>query len=238
MCNSPLHSPSYPSPFVPYECLGQTSLSVYFRPNREILQEWVKTTPYKLEENIAVAVVTDFSNCDKVSYMDFAIVVPVSYDGKRGGWYVFEYEDNDAAIAAGRELWGYPKKYASISLEQDGDTIIGKAERNDGLSIEVKGIPGEPEGIPEVIIYPHFNIRSIPNPDKSGVWRNQLIQRNTSSDFKLHSRQLLKGSIQFQGTQDNPLHLLGEGPILGAVYTSGDFYATETNGWGKIIKEW
>ncbi|MBG9451278.1 hypothetical protein ABE67_18775 [Cytobacillus firmus] len=238
MNNAPLHAPLYPSPFVPYECLEQKSLAVYFRPNRKILEEWVRTTPYKLEEEIAAVVATDFSSCDKLDFMDFSIIVPVSYEGKKGGWYVFEYENNDAAIAAGRELWGYPKKYASITLEEQGDRIIGKAQRKDGLLIEIAGEWEEEHDLGEITLTPHFNIRTIPNPDKPGVWKHQLIERNTAPDFKLLRRKTMKGSIKIEGTTENPVHLLDTGDVLGACFTEGDFFATEKNGWGKVIKEW
>ena len=43
---------------------------------------------------------------------------------------MFEYEDKDYSIAAGRELWGYPKKYAKINLVEHTDKYVATAVKN------------------------------------------------------------------------------------------------------------
>src|SRR5699024_11750381 len=79
-----------------------------------------------------------FSNTDKVSYMDCAFVVPIKYEDKLGGYYFYEYENDDRAIAAGRDLWGYPKKYADIELvEENGQYLDRKSTRLNSSHVSI-----------------------------------------------------------------------------------------------------
>ena len=49
------------------------------------------------------------------------------------GYYIpYIYVTNDAAMAAGRELLGAPRKMADISLESECDLIQGTLERTSG----------------------------------------------------------------------------------------------------------
>ena len=43
--------------------------------------------------------------------------------------------NTDIPLAAGREIWGYPKKFAHIALEKEGDLVIGIMERPKGNRI-------------------------------------------------------------------------------------------------------
>src|SRR5699024_11298573 len=110
----PIHSPAFPDPFVPYESPDYVSLYAIVEIDEHEVKRILAPTEFDYVNNYAVISITDFSNCNKIPYMDCAIVIPVQFEGKYGGYYIYEYENNDAAIAAGRELWGYPKKYADI----------------------------------------------------------------------------------------------------------------------------
>jgi len=52
-------------------------------------------------------------------------VIPVTYKGKPGSYVHSMFLDCHPPIAGGREIWGFPKKTASPTLEVDGDTLLG-----------------------------------------------------------------------------------------------------------------
>ena len=79
-------------------------------------------------------IVDDTVNCEFIrmpdstgfgNYTDFGQVVPVRFAGQTGGFVHSMYLNDEAPIAGGRELWGFPKKLASPSLEIDVDTLVG-----------------------------------------------------------------------------------------------------------------
>jgi len=59
------------------------------------------------------------------SYTESGQVIPVSLDGVKGSYTHAMYLDDHAPIAGGREIWGFPKKYAQPRLEIVQDTLIG-----------------------------------------------------------------------------------------------------------------
>ena len=102
--NMPMQAPLIPDPFVPYRCPDNATLSVFCRTDRAVLDDFLAPTPFEAAGDIIVAYAADFTRCDKIPFMDGGIIVPVIYEGTPGGYFLFEYEDNDAAIAAGRDL--------------------------------------------------------------------------------------------------------------------------------------
>jgi acetoacetate decarboxylase len=59
------------------------------------------------------------------SYTESGIVIPCRYEGEDVNFVSQMYLDDDPPIAAGREIWGFPKKYAHPALEVFKDTLTG-----------------------------------------------------------------------------------------------------------------
>ncbi|MBX9597783.1 MAG: acetoacetate decarboxylase [Burkholderiales bacterium] len=64
------------------------------------------------------------------SFTEAGQVIEVEFEGKEGTYSHMMFLDNLAPIAAGREIWGFPKKYANPKLEIDVDTIVGTLKYN------------------------------------------------------------------------------------------------------------
>jgi acetoacetate decarboxylase len=236
--NTPAHAPMFPDPFVPYESPDYVSLYAVAEVNEEEVRRILAFTPYEYVSNKVVISITDFSKCNKVPYMDAAIVVPVKYGDIYGGYYIYEYENNDAAIAAGRELWGYPKKYAKISLTEENNILTGKVEKNGNVFLQITGEKAEGlPGVEEPKTTPHLLMKTIPHPSGKPSTR-QIIERDTTSDFVLKEKRKVDVTLTVQSTEREPLELLKPLKILGGGLVKGDFYATEENGWGKILTEY
>ena len=58
-------------------------------------------------------------------YTESGQVIPVTFEGAPGGYVHAMYLNDDAPIAGGRELWGFPKKLASPSLSNEKDVLLG-----------------------------------------------------------------------------------------------------------------
>jgi acetoacetate decarboxylase len=59
---------------------------------------------------------------------------PKTKEEEVGVYFCYNYVDTDVAQAAGREIWGYPRKRAKISLDWKKDTLVAKTQR-DGVTI-------------------------------------------------------------------------------------------------------
>src|SRR5262252_2246064 len=59
------------------------------------------------------------------SYTESGMVIPCRLRGEEVNFVAQMYLDDDPPIAAGREIWGFPKKYAHPKLEIVKDTLTG-----------------------------------------------------------------------------------------------------------------
>jgi acetoacetate decarboxylase len=233
--NVPVHTPLFSDPFVPYHCPDNKTLSVYCKGDASALAGHLAPTPFELVSDIFLVYISDFTNCDKVGFMDAGIMLSVRYKGRIGGYVLYEYENDDGAMAAGRELWGYPKKFADIELRSDDTQAAGFVRRKGQKIFEVGADLTRPTHATELKLTPHFNVRPIAAPD-GGLLSRHIIERDTSSDFVTHTSVNSAGSAVLATSLQDPFHLLGSFEVLGANLTIGDFHATETNGWGKIVE--
>ena len=62
------------------------------------------------------------------SYTESGMVIPCRFEGEEMNFVAQMYLDDDPPIVAGREIWGFPKKYAHPKLEIVKDTLTGTLE--------------------------------------------------------------------------------------------------------------
>lgn len=119
----PITSPSYSKG--PYRFINREFMIITYKTEIEVLKAYVPE-PLKVEkplvkfEFIKMADSRGFGD-----YTEAGQVVPVSYKGKKGGYVHSMYLDNEAPISGGREIWGFPKKYAKPDLKVEKDTLVG-----------------------------------------------------------------------------------------------------------------
>ncbi|AYC32998.1 hypothetical protein D3880_11760 [Pseudomonas cavernae] len=234
--NMPLQAPLIPDPFVPYNCPGNRTLNVYCRTDRAVIDRFLQPTPFHSVGDTILVYISDFTNCAKLPFMDAGIVIPVAYEGRAGGYFLFEYEDEDAAIAAGRDLWGYPKKFGEVELIEEDGRIHGCVLRKGVRIMEISCDLQESATPVQLATTPHLNIHVQPGPDGK-ILSRRIIERDTSPDFQLTHSVSGHASATLSSLPSDPLAELGPMEVLGGTYIVGDFYATETNGWGRTIGE-
>jgi Acetoacetate decarboxylase (ADC) len=67
-----------------------------------------------------------YRECDLGPYMEVIISISVLHKGRAYGYIPAIYVDNDAALLAGRELGGYPKKMAQITMRNYGNLFLSQ----------------------------------------------------------------------------------------------------------------
>jgi acetoacetate decarboxylase len=55
-------------------------------------------------------------------YTETGQVTPVCFRGRKGGYTLCMFLNDEGPIAGGRELWGFPKKLANPKLQTEVDT--------------------------------------------------------------------------------------------------------------------
>lgn len=233
--NIPVQCPLIPDPFVPYHCPGNRTLYAVCRGARATQARYLKPTPFEPVGDLFLVAVSDFSNCDKVAYMDAAVVLPIAYKGQPGGNYLFEYENDDRAIAAGRDLWGYPKKYAAITMSPTAKRVRAAAVRHGTAILALEVDLSKPVAdLPQLKVTPHFNFHVLPRAEGPGWREARVIERDTSPDFELLSHKTGRARVTLKSLPGDPLGEMAPFVVLGGGLVVGNFHAQGKNGWGRV----
>ena len=119
----PLTNPAFPPG--PYRFVNREFFVVTYRTDPDALRAVV---PDPLQVTEAIVKYEFIRMPDSTGFGDYTEsgqVIPVSFQGAKGGYVHAMYLDDEAPIAGGRELWGFPKKLASPTLTVEKDTLLG-----------------------------------------------------------------------------------------------------------------
>ena len=165
----PLTSPAYPKG--PYRFVDREFLVITYRTDPQKLRA-VVPEPLEIDEPL---VKFEFIRMpDSTGFGDYTEsgqVIPVRLGKETGGYSHAMYLNDGPPIFGGRELWGFPKKYAQPSLQVDRDTLVGTLDygpvRIATGTMGFKHVAVEPGGVLEALAAPNFLLKIIPHVDGS-----------------------------------------------------------------------
>ncbi len=123
----PLASPSYPKG--PYRFIDRQYMIISYESDPEAIRAAV---PEPLTPDGSKQVLYEFIRMpDSTGFGDYTesgIVIPCSYQGQAVNFVAQMYLDCEPPISGGREIWGFPKKLADVSLKVNRDTLAGRLD--------------------------------------------------------------------------------------------------------------
>ncbi len=125
--------------------------------------------------------------------------------GKVEGFYCNSmFVDSDIAFAAGREIWGFPKKLAEMSVKKEGSKTTGLLRRN---KIDVMKITVDCQNvIQQLPDASTITLKQIFKPDGSGLELQEFIK--TKMEMKAVNIKAGSSTIEFQKSDSDPLYIL------------------------------
>jgi acetoacetate decarboxylase len=163
----PLTNPSYPPG--PYRFFNREYVIITYRTTHEALQAVV---PEPLEFDEPMVKYEFIRMPDSTGFGDYTEtgqVIPVTYQGKKGAYVHSMFLDDDAPIAGGREIWGFPKKLASPKIVNEGEVIVGTLHYGSVLcataTMGYKHRAVEHGPLLDALNEPNFLIKIIPHVD-------------------------------------------------------------------------
>ncbi|HEX7641741.1 MAG TPA: acetoacetate decarboxylase [Burkholderiaceae bacterium] len=125
----PMHNPAFPPG--PYRFVDREYLIITYRTDPVALEKMIPA-PLKMTEPV---VKYEFINMPDSTgfghYCESGQVIPVEFNGVEGGYVHSMFLNDHPPIAAGRELWGFPKKLGEPELRVHKDTLIGTLDYSD-----------------------------------------------------------------------------------------------------------
>jgi acetoacetate decarboxylase len=120
----PLTNPAYPPG--PYRFMDREYMIVTYRTDPAALAAVLPAPLVPLEPVVKYEFIKMPNSTGFGDYTESGQVIPVSFNGEEGVFVHSMYLDDESPIAGGREIWGFPKKYANPKVEHEGDVIVGK----------------------------------------------------------------------------------------------------------------
>ena len=175
---------------------------------------------------IAVMVGRWQSNCVG-DFEGGAVYVLAKHGGIEGAYALSMYMNQDASIIFGRELFGEPKKQASMGLNRKGTRMSGWVERHGVRIIDLQADVSVDLG-PVQSSTANFNIKALPATNGEGLEGDAIL---TVAEFRQDLRVYREGagSIVLRGTPHDPLNEIEIVKVLRGTYLEGDLIASARN---------
>jgi acetoacetate decarboxylase len=227
----PLTSPAFPPG--PYRFTDREYMVITYRTDPEALRRVVPEPllvddPIVKYEFIRMPNSTGFGN-----YTESGQVIPVSFNGQQGGYVHSMFLDDYPPIAAGRELWGFPKKVGKPSLSVASETLLGTLDfgplriATGTMGYKYQAI--ERQKVLDSLVSPNFLLKIIPHVD--GTARICEIVRYHMTDVTLKEAWSAPGALQLN---PHALAPVADLPVL-EVLSATHFVADLTLGLSEVV---
>jgi len=230
----PLTSPAFPRG--PYHFVNREFMIITYRTDMDALRAVVPEPLEILEPIVKFEFIRMPDSSGFGDYTESGQIIPVSYNGVQGNYVHGMYLDNHPAIAAGRELWGFPKKMASPHLAVDCDTLVGTLDfgkvRIATATMVFKHIIADHTAVLAGLAAPNFLLKIIPHVD--GSIRICELVRYYTTQVTLKGAWNGPGSLELHPHALAPLSDLPVLKVLSALH----FVADLTLDIGEVVHDY
>jgi acetoacetate decarboxylase len=229
----PICGPLYPKP--PYYYKNAEAISVSFETDAEAAAALVPEGLTVPSPAIVTVGIYNYHFSTLGAYYEALMAISVTFNGAPAAYIPLIVVDNDQAMTAGREIWGYPKKLANISLKRSGEAVIGTVERPTGNRLCTAVVQPEAPAKVEPSSAPGLCLRVLPTPyptEDGRPDRAQLIATRVTQE--VHSNWVGRSSLSFGAISQIDPWALPINKLLGGAYSVYDLCLPL----GEVVKEY
>ncbi|HLH12856.1 MAG TPA: acetoacetate decarboxylase [Methylovirgula sp.] len=233
----PLAGPSYPKG--PYRFVNREYMIISYETDPEIIREQLPEPLEPLDEPLVHYEWINMPDSSGFgSYTESGVVIGCKYRGEEMNFVAQMYLDDDPPIVAGREIWGFPKKYAHPKLEIVKDTLTGTLHYANQLvamgtmGYKAEAMAGDGTLTRAILSKTQVNLKIIPGVDgKPGIC--QLVAYNLT-DINVKGSWLGHGRLHLVPHVNAPVADLPVRRIVGAHH----FITDLTLPYGRILHDY
>ena len=217
--STPILSPTYPMP--PYHYVDAKLFLALFTPTEESLQALLPAPLRPSQMPLAGIMIGEMPCKETGTFMEAGLLAQCLFDNPEtkeeevGVYFAYNYANTDIAITSGREIWGYPRKLADISLDWKKDTITGTVVRDETTILKATcKMEDEGEWIDSG---PNVNAKVIPSPSGEGYDLAVL----TAAYLEYTVKNGRSGEVEFEvqsGPRDDLSPVKIEMPFIGLYF--------------------
>jgi acetoacetate decarboxylase len=230
----PLTNPSFPRP--PYRFLNREYIIISYRTDPAALAAIVPEPLQVAEPIVKYEFIRMPDSTGFGDYTESGQVIPVTYQGEHGSYVHSMFLDDDAPIAGGRELWGFPKKLATPKISHEGEVIVGTLHYGSQLcasaSMGYKHQTADAAAVAKAMQAPNYLVKIIPHVD--GTPRILELVRYHLEDIQVKGAWTSPAALQlYQHVMADVARL----PVL-EVVSALHFVADLTLGMGEVVHDY
>lgn len=228
---NPIVSPLYGRPPLVWKDM-RVQLVVYESDLENIRR--VIPAPLEPRTNTVITWISQFElGTTQGAFKEMAIYVQVEYQDYQGDYEPFLYVNSPVPLTGGREIWGYQKKMADISLSFDQEATVGKIVRLDHQIMKTVVVPEHTATMTEIPWSRDgvFSLKYIPSAEEGGAAVRELVLTEgkfTAQEGKFFSG---RGSVNFERSEIDPTYLLEPKRIIAGFFGEGDLFLP----FGKVV---
>lgn len=203
----------------PYAYRSCPQLIVVFRSSSECLRELVPDPITPNPADLAFLMIGSMVTDEFGTYREAIVAVPSTVNGIDGNHVVFHYVEDDKAMAAGRELMGWPKKHGDIVWSERDGVVEATCARGGATLISARAELLGPATEAQLQLNPTWlNLKVIPSvvdgapPDVAQVTAMTLL------DVTVDEAMAGPATLGFSSTPEDPLETLEIHEVVGAVF--------------------
>ena len=165
----PLTAPAFPPG--PYRFVDREYLIITYRTDPAKLQALVPEPLKPAGDIVKYEFIRMPNSTGFGDYTESGQVIPVTLEGRPGGYTHCMFLNDEGPIAGGRELWGFPKKLAEPRLKVEVDTLVGTLDygpvRVATGTMGFKHRTADLGAVKTSMLAPNFLLKIIPHVDGS-----------------------------------------------------------------------
>lgn len=230
----PLTSPAYPPG--PYRFIDREFLVITYRTDPEKLRALVPAPLEIAEPLVKFEFIRMPDSTGFGDYTESGQVIPVSFEGRKGGYSHCMFLNDHPPIAGGRELWGFPKKLAKPCLHAEIDTLVGTLDygrvRIATATMGYKHREADIAAVTASLAAPNFLLKIMPHVD--GSLRICELVEYRLEDLNVKGAWTGPGALFLESHALAPVGELPVLEVISAVHILSDL----TLGMGKVVYDY
>jgi acetoacetate decarboxylase len=220
VASTPFGAPLVPP--LPIRLRRTEILTVIYRTHREAAESLVPQ-PLRLASDLCILHVYHMHDAEWFGvYCESAWQIPVVLPDDAAAVYSpFLVLESDAAVAAGREAYGQPKKAGHVRLAPDGDLLVGVVARN-GIDVATatmcwKQRAASGRELAELVPGMDLNVNLRVRQEEEGVVSRELVTRRFG-DVVEHESWVGPATLELRPNAQLPVHLLAVREVVLGVH--------------------
>lgn len=230
----PLTNPAFPRG--PFRFYNREFVIISYRTDPEALRAVVPEPLEIIDPIVKYEFIRMPDSAGFGDYTESGQVIPVRYQGREGNYTHAMFLDDEAPIAGGREIWGFPKKLAKPNLRVEGEVLVGTLDCGSircataTMGYKHHVLPHDP--LLASLCQPNFLLKIIPHVD--GTQRICELVEYHLEDIVMKGAWTGPASLQLFDHVLADVNRLPVREVLSAVH----FVTDVTLGLGKVVHDY